>query len=98
MDVKRQDLAEEVEEVVPEAMKVLIEGVMKKRDMKAALEVLDRDPRRQFAKASHPTVNPLQAGTPVLEASTLASAVTDADITHQILEKQRIAPVKPAEA
>lgn len=88
----------EVEDAVPEAMRILLDQVIQKRDLKAALEVLDRDPRRQFAKSrGGEAVNPLQSG-PALTGDQLANAVRDADITHQILEKQHQPAVKPAEA
>jgi hypothetical protein len=93
---KRAEMGEEIEDAVPEALGVLLEAVKKKRDLKAALEVLDRDPQRQFAKAK-PT-QPLQPSTPSvgsLPSDALAQAMQDADLTHNILQTR---PAKPAEA
>src|ERR1700690_2550819 len=55
MDVvldRRAQLQQEVEDAVPEACKVLLEHVTKKRDLRAALELLDRDPQRTLTKSS----------------------------------------------
>lgn len=80
---KRAEMSDEVEDAVPEAMRVLLENVTKKRDLRAALEVLDRDPRRQFAKRTEPVVNSGQAGiVPPLTPDALANVVKEADITH----------------
>lgn len=82
---KRADLQEEVEDSIPEAMQVLLDHVKQKRDLRAALELLDRDPRAQFAKN---TRKPADAGDrqPVLPSDVLQKAVKDADLTHQIME------------
>jgi hypothetical protein len=84
---KRAEMSDEVEEAVPEAMKVLLDAVTKKRDLRAALEVLDRDPQRQFAKSKSVTLGPSGVGvTSGLSPDALASAVKDADLTHTILK------------
>lgn len=90
--VKRAQMEVEVEDAVPEALQVLLDGVLKKRDLKSALELLDRDPRRQFAKtrpagAVDPNANPATT----MSSEAFAAAVKDADLTHQILTKQQAA-------
>jgi hypothetical protein len=94
---RRAQMGEEIEDAVPEALGLLLEAVRKKRDLKAALEVLDRDPQRQFAK-SKPTqqaaaTTPQVSGLP---PDALSQAIQDADITHDILKNQPA--TKPAEA
>lgn len=101
MDVrlaKRAEMSGEMEDAVPEALRILIDQLMKKRDLRAALEVLDRDPRRQFSKSTTNRVDPLQPGAPVMTSERLATIVSKADITHQILEKEHQPLTKPAEA
>jgi hypothetical protein len=98
---KRAEMGEDVEDAVPEALALLLEAVRKKRDLKAALEVLDRDPQRQFAKgnasrnaqAASPTATPTLGSLP---ADALDQAIKDADLTHNILQTTQAA--KPAEA
>jgi hypothetical protein len=92
---RRAEMNDDVEEAVPEAMKVLLDAVTKKRDLRAALEVLDRDPQRQFAKAKTVTLGPNGVGvTGGLASDALASAVKDADLTHTIL-KNSPPPMSP---
>lgn len=96
----RQRMADEMEDdAVPEAWQIVIDNLRKKRDLKTALEVLDRDPRRQFAKGAAATKQPDQAAVqrPTIDSGVLAEAVKQADITHTILEKDRLT-VKPAQA
>lgn len=98
---KRAEMSSDVEDAIPEALQVLLDGVKKKRDLKAALELLDRDPRGQFTKnasrsAAQAAASPGVTATP-LASEALANAVREADITHTILEKERTAP-KAAEA
>jgi hypothetical protein len=90
---KRAQMEIEVEDTLPDAMRVLIEGVTKKRDLKAALELLDRDPRRQFAKGAAGASQAAQqtgaqAAATAISSEALATAVRDADLTHQILKNQ----------
>lgn len=92
----RQKAADEMEDAVPEAMQVLLDGLRKKRDLKSALEVLDRDPKRQFAKGAS-AAKPAETVRPSIDSKVLAQAVKDADITHSILNKQ-VQSTKPAEA
>lgn len=95
---KRAQMGEEVEDAVPEALAVLLDAVKKKRDLKAALEVLDRDPQRQFAKAK--PQQPAAASGPqvsALPSDALAQAMADADITHTILNDNKQS-TKSAEA
>lgn len=96
---KRAAMDTDMEDHVPEAMKVLLEAVTKKRDLRAALEVLDRDPKKQFAK-SRPdqAINPLAPGAGIA-SDALASAVKDADLTHTLLKNaQTASDSKAAEA
>jgi hypothetical protein len=86
---KRAAMEVEVEDHVPEAMRVLLDAVTKKRDLRAALEVLDRDPRRQFAKQrGDAPINPLQPGVAVASEA-LATAVREADITHKLITNNK---------
>ncbi len=90
----RNEISEEVEDTVPDAMRVILESVTKKRDLRAALEVLDRDPKRQFAKASRPLDDTTGAGPRTgLESEALAQAVREADVTHKMVT----APVAAAQ-
>jgi hypothetical protein len=85
---KRAQMEQEFEDdAVPEAMKVLLEN-LKKRDLKAALEVLDRDPKRQFAKgAKAPTT---ATSIPTLPQETLQSMAKNADsVRDQIVRAQQ---------
>ena len=88
---QRAQMSTEMEDTVPEAMRILIEQVTKKRDLKAALEVLDRDPRRQFAKSRPAVTDP--DGNPKMAPDALSSAMKDADLTHQILQGQQAARI-----
>ena len=90
---KRAAMETELEDHVPEAMKVLIENVCKKRDLRAALEVLDRDPKRQFAKGN--SVQPVTANgvsASGLNTDALTQAVKEADITHTLLQNAGAGP------
>jgi hypothetical protein len=82
----RAQMGVEVEEAVPEALGVLLEAVKKKRDLKAALELLDRDPQRQFAKAKPQAIAAPTPGLGSLPSDALAQAIEDADLTHSILQ------------
>lgn len=84
---QRAAMEQQIEDAVPEAMKILIDQVVKKRDLKAALEILDRDPVKQFAKSRQPQVADKQSGMP-LATEALSAAIKDADLTHEILTKQ----------
>ena len=89
MDLKREAIEEDLEEAVPEAMRVLLDSVTKKRDLRAALEILDRDPQRQFAKGARPVT---QSST-VLPQETLQSTAAHADATRDQIA--RLPVVKP---
>jgi len=96
---KRAAMETEVEDHVPDAMKVLIDGVVKKRDLRAALELLDRDPKKQFAKGPHAVpVSANGVSASGLNTDALAQAVKDADITHTLLQNTATPATKPAEA
>lgn len=94
---KRAEMSDDVEEAVPEALQVLLDAVTKKRDLKAALEVLDRDPQRQFAKSKTAAAQPTPA-TSGLPTEALAAAVKDADITHSMITNTQAQPAAKAEA
>jgi hypothetical protein len=93
---KRAEMNEEVEDTIPDALQVLLDGVRKKRDLKAALELLDRDPQRQFAKAKPTQPVGTQPTIAAIPSEALAQAVNDAEVTHTILKQATTA--KPAEA
>jgi len=96
----RKQMGEEMEDdAVPEAWQIVLDNLRKKRDLKTALEILDRDPKRQFAKGAA-GANAAQGATPQAPAvrpsigsNLLSQAMADADITHDLLKKQ-----KPADA
>lgn len=96
---KRAEMSDEVEDAVPDAMQVLLDAVTKKRDLRAALELLDRDPARQFAKTKQTQLSSttLQTG---LASDTLSQAVKEADLTHKVLQDAAngSAAAVPAEA
>jgi hypothetical protein len=89
---KRAEMEEQVDDAVPEAMKVLLDGVLKKRDLKSALELLDRDPRRQFAKNNAKPVNQVTTQLPsdILDRTTQA-----ADITREQITRLPSTPLQP---
>jgi hypothetical protein len=85
---KRAEMEDQLEDAIPEAMKVLLDSVTKKRDLRAALELMDRDPQRQFAKGNQsqrPT-----ASQPTLPQDILQSTVMAADIARDQIT--RLAP------
>lgn len=90
----RASMVEEVEDAVPEAMKILLEQMRKKRDLKAALEVLDRDPQKQFVKGKPAAAEAPPPGVASLPHDVLQQAMADADITHKILKQQP--PLSPS--
>jgi hypothetical protein len=98
----RKQMADEMEDdAVPEAWKIVLDNLRKKRDLKTALEILDRDPKRQFAKgaaganAQNPADAPMQR--PSIDSNVLTQAIAEADITHDLLEKTK-SQTKPAQA
>lgn len=95
----RSKMEDEMEDdAVPEAWKIVLDNLRKKRDLKTALEVLDRDPKRQFAKgAANAQAQQPAAQRPSIDSNALAQAVKDADITHGMLTKNS-SQQKPAEA
>lgn len=98
---RRAEMGEEVEEAVPAALAVLLDAVKKKRDLKAALELLDRDPQRQFAKSKPAAVAGATFGDKQhssLPSDALDQAIKDADLTHNILKQNPQQTTKPAEA
>lgn len=100
----RMKMADEMEdEAVPEAWKVVIENLRKRRDLKTALEILDRDPQRQFARGAanagqtyNGSQKPQAPSRPPIDSTALSQAIHDADITHDILQKSK--STQPAEA
>lgn len=99
----RQKMADEMEDdAVPEAFKIVLDNLRKKRDLKTALEVLDRDPRRQFARtnqnadaAGKTASAPAAVQRPPIDSTALAEAIKEADITHTLIERTK---QKPANA
>ena len=83
---KRAEMETEVEDAVPEALQVLLDNVRKKGDLRAALEVLDRDPSHQFGKTARvpPPVDTLK---PSISSEALASAVKEAEITYNMMKR-----------
>jgi hypothetical protein len=91
---RRAKMEAEIDDAVPEAMQVLLEHVRKKRDLRAALEVLDREPTRCFAK-NRETQESMQSG---ISSEALASALKEADVTNRIIKSvnQTTSDEKPA--
>lgn len=80
---KRASMSDEIEDAVPDALRVLLDQVRHKHDLRAACEVLDRDPKRQFAK--NPNARTTQAGPDTLPPD-LAQAAKKADeVMSQVL-------------
>jgi hypothetical protein len=94
---RRAEMKKEVEAAVPEAIKLLLDAMREKHDLRAALELLDRDPKRDFVKASRSQpVEPEKTG---ISSEALASLVRDADLTHKIMQQaSALDEQKPAEA
>src|SRR5262249_6275119 len=80
---QRIKLGEEMEDAVGEAVKVLLDALRKKKDFRAALEVLDRDPKHMFAKGSRQME---RNSRPVISAEALSDAVKQADVTEKIMK------------
>jgi hypothetical protein len=81
---KRAAMENEINDTVPDALRLILDGVRQKHDLRCALEVLDRDPKRQFSK------NPNQRNNAIANQDTLppdlASAAKKADeVMDQIL-------------
>jgi hypothetical protein len=94
---KRAKMEDDLEDALPEAMQVLVEHVREKRDLRAALEVLDRDPEHLFTKASRQPQDEKRA--PGISSEALAKAIAEADLTHKIMqESSALVDSKPAEA
>jgi len=94
---KRAEMETEVEDAVPEALQVLLDNLRKKRDLRAALEVLDRDPAHQFSKASR--TQPFDAQTPQMSSEALADAIKQADTTYDMMKRaSALDSQKPTEA
>lgn len=72
-----------MEDAVAEAIHVLLGALREKKDLRAALEILDRDPQHQFGKASRSQVETKAPST--ISSAALADAVKEADITNKIM-------------
>lgn len=99
--IQRAALNDDVDDAVPEALGILLEEVKVKRNLRAALEVLDRDPRRQFAKGKAVEVTApgaQAAGATTLTGDALGTAIKDAESTHDILVRVPQPTSKTAEA
>ena len=90
---KRASLELDIEDAVPDALSVVLDQVRKKRDLRAALEVLDRDPMKQFAKSGSKPLTPQTNDPSAISSEALAQAVKEADITHTIMQKPQPQPV-----
>lgn len=90
---RRAQLQQEVEDAVPEACKVLLEHVTKKRDLRAALELLDRDPQRTLTKSTR-TEQSMPATQ--MPQSVIDRAVVDIKRTNDVMFAVPLAT--PAEA
>jgi Zn-dependent M32 family carboxypeptidase len=85
-----------MEDAMPEAVEVLLQNLRQKHDLKAALEVLDRDPQRQSAKGSRSGQSTnVGVGVQVrIDSQALAQAIDEANKTHEMIE--RATKSKPA--
>ncbi len=81
---RRAQLQQEVEEAVPEACKVLLEHVKVRRDLRAALELLDRDPQRTLTKSSR-SEPPAQVPGQGLPQSVIDKAMQDVKRTNEVM-------------
>jgi len=94
---KRAEMGTEVEDAVPEVLQVRLDNMRKKRHLRAALEVLDRDPAHQFSKT--PRTQPVDAQTPQMSSEALADAIKEADITYNMMKyASALDSQKPTEA
>jgi hypothetical protein len=79
---RTKEMRQAFESAVPAAMRTLVEAVTQRRDLRAAIdasrEILDRDPKRTFAKAGKDNVGDAVQGT-VLPAEVLANADSQAN-------------------
>jgi hypothetical protein len=82
----------EIEDAVPEAMQVLLDNVRKKRDLRAALEVLDREPSGQFSKSRRDERAELKPG---ISSEALANALKEADLTNKIVKHASVLDASP---
>lgn len=80
---KRLELKTEVEDAVSEAIHLLLQKLRKEKDLRAALEILDRDPRHDFTKASRQAE--IREKAPAISSEALASAIKEADMTQKII-------------
>jgi len=79
---QRAQMRNELEDAVPDALKVLLDQVRTKRDLRAALEVLDRDPSRTLSKQTKVELNPQQTQMP---QSILDNTIKEAEKTRDML-------------
>jgi hypothetical protein len=88
---KRASMSDEIEDAVPDALRVLLDQVRHKHDLRAACEVLDRDPKRQFAKNPNARAGPQADALP----PDLAQAAKKADeVMDQVLRTAARTPTK----
>lgn len=80
---RRMALKVEVEDAVSEAVGLLLKTLREKNDLRAALEILDREPQHQFSKASRSQTEAKAPST--ISSAALADAVREADITSKIM-------------
>jgi hypothetical protein len=90
---ERIKLGEDMEDAVSDAVKVLLDALRNKKDFRAALEVLDRDPKHSFGKGSRQME---RAEAPAISAEALSSAIKEADVTQKIMKSvERISSDQP---
>lgn len=93
---QRARMVEDVEDAVPEALQVLLDNVRQKKNLRAALELLDRDPHHTLVKASRQEANNKP---PEISSEALAHAVKEANWTEKLIEQaSALDAQKPAEA
>ena len=81
---RRLALKEEVEDAVSDAIQVLLQKLRKDKDLRAALEILDRDPQHDFAKGSRQAEVKLK--TPAISSEAMSNALKEAEITQKIIQ------------
>lgn len=92
---QRAKMEEQVDDALPEAMQVLIDGVRKKKDLRAALELLDRDPSRQFAKGSNKLVQTAAPTVPPPNEDLLRNAVASSEKARQMQAQNSASTLTP---
>lgn len=85
---KVEALREEIRNTIPDALTNLLDAVKTKRDLRASLELLDRDPDCVAVKRSKADVTSVAGPTHgTVSAATVESIRKDADATRDLLLK-----------